>query len=57
MVAQVNASIPGIRVVLGGTKIHNSTTFLEEVADAVATWPEAAPSTAAGRLRKETARR
>ena len=57
MVAQVNASIPGIRVVLGGTKIHNSTTFLEEVADAVITWPEAAPPTAAGRLRRETAGR
>ena len=57
MVAQINASIPGVRVVLGGTKVHNSTTFLEEVADAVTTWPEAAPSTAPGRLRREIARR
>ncbi|KAJ5139044.1 Short-chain dehydrogenase/reductase SDR [Penicillium bovifimosum] len=53
MVAQVNASSPGIRVVLGGTSIHNSTTFLEEVDDAVGSWPEPGPSTAAGRLRRE----
>jgi vacuolar protein sorting-associated protein 45 len=56
MVAQVNASSPGVRVVLGGTSVHNSTTFLEEVDDAVGTWPEPPPSTAAGRLRKETER-
>ncbi|RJE20788.1 hypothetical protein PHISCL_06882 [Aspergillus sclerotialis] len=56
MVAQVNASSPGVRVVLGGTTIHNSTTFLEEVDDAVSSWPEPAPSTAAGRLRREIGR-
>lgn len=56
MVAQVNASSPGIRVVLAGTTIHNSTTFLEEVDDAVSSWPEAGPSTAAGRLRREMGR-
>ena len=56
MVAQVNASSPGVRVVLGGTSIHNSTTFLEEVDDAVGSWPEPAPTTAAGRLRRELAR-
>jgi vacuolar protein sorting-associated protein 45 len=56
-VAQVNSSSPGIRIVMGGTTIHNSTTFLEEMEDAVASWPEPAPSTAAGRLRKETGRR
>ncbi|KAK2867829.1 hypothetical protein FQN49_003427 [Arthroderma sp. PD_2] len=53
MVAQVNASSPGIRVVLGGTSIHNSTTFLDEVEDAVGNWPEPPPTTAAGRLRSE----
>jgi vacuolar protein sorting-associated protein 45 len=57
MVAQVNASSPGVRVVLGGTSVHNSTTFLEEVEDAVSSWPEPPPSTAAARLRKETGRR
>lgn len=57
MVAQINASSPGIRVVLGGTSIHNSSTFMEEVEDAVGTWPEPAPATAAGRLRRETGRR
>ncbi|KAJ5701524.1 hypothetical protein N7493_007187 [Penicillium malachiteum] len=56
MVAQVNASSPGVRVVLGGTCIHNSTTFLEEVDDAVNSWPEPGPSTAAGRLRREVGR-
>lgn len=57
MVAQVNASSPGVRVVLGGTSIHNSTTFLEEVEDAVSSWPDATPTTAAARLRREAARR
>ncbi|OJJ97344.1 hypothetical protein ASPACDRAFT_80793 [Aspergillus aculeatus ATCC 16872] len=52
MVAQVNASSPGVRVVLGGTTIHNSTSFLEEVDDAVSGWPEPGPSTAAGRLQR-----
>ncbi|OJI79985.1 hypothetical protein ASPTUDRAFT_131585 [Aspergillus tubingensis CBS 134.48] len=52
MVAQVNASSPGVRVVLGGTSIHNSTSFLEEVDDAVSGWPEPAPSSAAGRLQR-----
>ena len=56
MVAQVNASSPGVRVVLGATKIHNSSTFLEEVGDAVSSWPETGSSTAF-RLRKEVGRR
>lgn len=56
MVAQVNASSPGVRVVLGGTTVHNSTTFLEEVEDAVNSWPEPPPTSAAGRLRREIGR-
>lgn len=40
MIAGINASTPGVRVVLGGTSIHNSSTFLEEVEDAVSSWPE-----------------
>ncbi|KAI1375750.1 Sec1-like protein [Hypoxylon crocopeplum] len=56
-IASINASSPGIRVVLGGTSVHNAATFLEEVADAVASWPEPPPTTAAGRLRKELGRR
>ena len=56
VVAQINASSPGIRVVLGGSTIHNSSTFLEEVDDAVSSWPEMRPATAAGRLRKEAGR-
>ncbi|KAJ9623622.1 vacuolar protein sorting-associated protein 45 [Taxawa tesnikishii (nom. ined.)] len=56
MVAQVNASSPGVRVVLGGTSVHNSASFLDEVEEAVDSWPEAPPSSAAGRLRKEVGR-
>jgi len=56
-ISQINASTPGIRIVAGGTCVHNSTTFLEEVEDAVGSWPEPEPTTAAGRLRKETGRR
>jgi len=57
MIAQINASSPGVRVVLGSTNLHNSTTFLEEIEDAVSSWPELTPTTAAARLRKETGRR
>jgi vacuolar protein sorting-associated protein 45 len=57
VVASINASSPGTRVVLGGTTVHNAATFLEEVDDAVSSWPEPAPTTAAGRLRKEVGRR
>lgn len=56
-VASINASTPGVRVVLGGTTIHNADTFLEEVEDAVSAWPEPPPATVAGRLRKEIGRR
>ena len=52
-VSQVNSSSPGVRVVLGGTCVHNSTTFLEEVEDSVSIWPEPPPASAAARLRKE----
>ncbi|KAK3494509.1 vacuolar protein sorting-associated protein 45 [Neurospora hispaniola] len=40
MVAEINASVPGVRVVLGGTAVHNAQSFLEEVEDAVGGWPE-----------------
>ena len=53
MVASINASSPGVRVVLGGTTVHNAATFMEEVDNAVSSWPEPPPTTAAGRLRKE----
>ena len=56
MVAQVNASSPGVRVVLGGTGVQNSSSFLEEVEEAVDAWPEPRPETAAGRLKKEIGR-
>lgn len=40
MVSELNATTPGIRVVLGGTTVHNATTFLEEVRDAVGSWSD-----------------
>ncbi|KAG5916824.1 hypothetical protein E4U53_004267 [Claviceps sorghi] len=40
-VAGINATTPGVRVVLGGTSVHNAATFLEEVNDAVSSWPKA----------------
>ncbi len=55
-VASINASSPGIRVVLGGTTVHNAASFLDEVEDAVSLWPEPPPTTVAGRLRKEIGR-
>lgn len=57
MVAQVNASFPGVRVVLGATTIHNTATFLEEVDDAVASWPDLGHGSASARLRKEASER
>jgi len=57
MVAGINASTPGVRVVLGGTTVHNAETFLEEVDEAVSAWPEPPATTAAGRLRQEIGRR
>ena len=39
MIAGINASTPGVRVVLGGTSIHNTSSFLEEVDEAVSSWP------------------
>ncbi|KAK4114050.1 Sec1-like protein [Canariomyces notabilis] len=45
MVAGINASSPGVRVVLGGTTIHNAATFINEVEEAVASWPEGAGAT------------
>lgn len=41
MIAGLNATSPGVRIVLGGTTVHNSASFLEEVDDAVTSWPEA----------------
>ncbi|CAK7207820.1 vacuolar protein sorting-associated protein 45 [Sporothrix eucalyptigena] len=56
-VAGLNESVPGVRIVLGGTTIHNAESFWDEVDEAVSSWPEPPPTTAAGRLRKEIGRR
>lgn len=49
MVAGINASSPGVRIVLGGTTVHNAQTFLDEVDDAVSGWNEVG---GAGSLRR-----
>jgi vacuolar protein sorting-associated protein 45 len=56
VVAQVNASVSGVRVVLGGTGIHNSETFLAEVGDAVGEWPDKGAGTPGERVRKAVGR-
>ena len=55
IVATINASVPGVRIVLGGTSIHNSSTFFEEVMDAVGSWPYEG-QTPNARLRREVGR-
>ncbi|RKO89161.1 Sec1-like protein [Blyttiomyces helicus] len=37
-VSKLNASTPGVRIILGGTTIHNSASFLREMSDSVARW-------------------
>ncbi|KAL1895749.1 vacuolar protein sorting-associated protein 45 [Ceratocystis pirilliformis] len=37
-VASINANTPGVRVVLGGTTIHNTQTFLDEIDEAVSSF-------------------
>ena len=39
-VASINAVTPGVRIVLGGTTIHNAGSFMDEVEEAVSSWPE-----------------
>ena len=57
VVASINASVPGVRTVLGGTSVHNSSTFLDEVADAIGSWPRAEDSSSTARLRREIGKR
>lgn len=52
LVAEMNASTKGVNIILGGTTIHNSKSFLEDMNDASLRWPKVAPSTATGRLRE-----
>ncbi|KAJ3359676.1 vacuolar protein sorting-associated protein 45 [Kappamyces sp. JEL0680] len=37
-VSKLNAANPGVRLLLGGTTIHNSESFLREVQDSVSHW-------------------
>jgi vacuolar protein sorting-associated protein 45 len=56
MVAGINASTPGVRIVLGGTGVVNSDIFFTEVATAVHGWGLDGDNTAEGRLRSALAR-
>ena len=49
-IATINASVPGVRVVLGGTQVHNSESFLDSVEGVVAGWPDKPAVTAQQRL-------
>lgn len=56
LVAQINVSTPGIRVVLGGTTVQNSSSFLEEIDDIVPSWGSTVSKPAGERLRREIGR-
>jgi vacuolar protein sorting-associated protein 45 len=56
MVAGINASTPGVRIVLGSTSIVNSEMFLEEVGAAVEAWGMTTDNTPQSRLRGAVAR-
>jgi vacuolar protein sorting-associated protein 45 len=51
MVAGINASTPGVRIVLGGTATLNSEMFLEDVRTAVSGWGLQGDGSVEGRLR------
>ncbi|KAK9354091.1 Sec1-like protein [Lipomyces doorenjongii] len=38
VIAQINAATPGLRIVVGGTAVHNSKTFLDEMEFASTKW-------------------
>ncbi|KAJ3074621.1 vacuolar protein sorting-associated protein 45 [Podochytrium sp. JEL0797] len=48
-VQKLNASNNGVRIVLGGTTVHNSTSFLREVFDSAGRWRKAANSGVGGK--------
>lgn len=52
-VAQMNASTPGVRVVLGGTNVLNSRSFSEQVRGSVDGWPEVLKAVQRGQDVKE----
>ncbi|CAG8640516.1 7199_t:CDS:2 [Racocetra persica] len=43
-VAHINATTPGVRIVLGGTTVHNSDSFLNEIQDAFYRFPTGSPA-------------
>ncbi|KAJ3385380.1 vacuolar protein sorting-associated protein 45 [Entophlyctis sp. JEL0112] len=37
-IAKLNANTPGVRILIGGTTVHNSSSFLREACDSVVRW-------------------
>jgi vacuolar protein sorting-associated protein 45 len=50
VVAEMNATTRGVRILLGGTTVHNSESFLQDIEDAGARWPPPPPRNASERL-------
>ncbi|ANB14507.1 Vps45p [Sugiyamaella lignohabitans] len=50
VVAEMNAVARGVRILIGGTTIHNSQSFLNDIEDAGSRWPPPPPATASERL-------
>lgn len=50
VVREFNRSVPGVRVVLGGTSIVNAQQFLDTLAEASGGWPDRGRTSAKGRL-------
>lgn len=56
IVREINTSVPGVRVVLGGTSIVNSRQFVDGLEQASERWPAKGRSSAKGRLSARTER-
>jgi hypothetical protein len=37
-IQRLNSTTPGVRIILGGTTLHSSATFMKEVFDSVGRW-------------------
>lgn len=57
VVREFNTSVPGVRVVLGGTSIVNSTQFIKGIEEASERWPARGRGTVKGRLEARVADR
>ncbi|KAJ1569096.1 vacuolar protein sorting-associated protein 45 [Cladochytrium tenue] len=55
-IQRLNSATPGVRIVLGGTTIHNSTSFLREAQDSVSRWVSKESAGSPGVARVKTTR-